>query len=206
MKDFGSEVEGSAVDVIEKLESQALAGDATASYAIFLKLYSCANFNRRRAKDVASSADEMLVAQCDGLSAEDEVAATRWLSLAAEQGNIGAQLLYSMDSESALGGTAALLSNPEATIEYKQRANHYLETLASQGSLDALVQLGNAYQVGIMREEDVVSSRAYFEAARLANPSGVSKQQLKGLERSMTTEQLSMALRKGEQIYAACCR
>jgi len=206
VEDFGSNVSGSATDVIEQLKDQALAGDATASYAIFLKLNECVRLNERRAKGQPVRADEALISSCNKLSAEDEVSSPKWLGLAAEQGNIGAQLLYSMDSASALGGPAALLRDPEAVIEYKARAKTYLESLASQGSIDALLQLGNAYQAGVLVPEDLVTSRAYFEAVRLADPSLVSKMQLKGLEGSMSPDQLSLALRKGEEIHGSCCR
>lgn len=205
VQDFGSIPKGPVSDVLSQLKPLALAGDGAASYALFLKLNECSDLDRRLANGRPISDAETAV-QCEKLSAKDQVSRSEWLGLAAEQGNIGAQLLYSMDSASALGGEAAMLRDPEATLEYKRKAAGYLEGLALQGSADALLQLGNAYQVGVLVGEDLVASRAYFEAARLSDPSLVPAQQLKGLEKEMSSEQISIALRKGEEIYGSCCR
>lgn len=205
VQDFGPVPRGPVNDVIRQLRPLALAGDGASSYALFLKLNECSDINRRLAKGRPIQ-DADAASQCEELSAEDEVSRSEWLSLAAEQGNIGAQLLYSMDSASALGGEAAMLRDPEAVMEYKRKATSYLEGLASQGSADALLQLGNAYQAGVLVNEDLVASRAYFEAVRLSDPSLVPTQQVKGLENEMSAEQISTAVRKGEQIYGSCCR
>lgn len=205
VQDFGSIPTGPVNDVLSQLKPLALAGDGASTYALFLKLNECSDLNRRVAKGRPVSDPEIAV-QCAELSADDEVSSSRWLGLAAEQGNIGAQLLYSMDPASVLGGEAAMLRDPEATLEYKRKATGYLEGLASQGSADALLQLGNAYQAGVLVNEDLVASRAYFEAVRLSDPSLVPAQQLKGLEKEMSSEQISIALRKGNQIYGSCCR
>lgn len=202
---FGFIPQGTVNDVIMQLAPHALAGDGAASYAIFLKLNECSDIARRQSRGQLPS-DAETAAKCDELSARDEAKQPEWLGLAAEQGNIAAQLLYSMDPQSALGGEAAMLRDPEATLDYKRKATRYLNDLASRGSADALLQLGNAYQVGVLVDPDLVSSRAYFEAVRLSDPSLVSVQQLKGLERGMSSGQISTALEKGLMIHGTCCR
>ncbi|SNT83031.1 TPR repeat [Stenotrophomonas sp. CC120222-04] len=204
--DFGRVPSGTIDKVIAELSPLAMAGDATASYGIFLKLNECANINRRASRGVALQAAPDVAAACNDLSAEHEVSSSKWLSLAAEQGNIGARLLYAADSESALGGPAELLRNPDRAKEYKQTAVGYLQEMASQGSADALLQLGNAYHAGVLIDEDLVASRAYFEAVRLVDPSIVPARQVSTLDKSLSGEQLSLALRKGNQIYDSCCR
>lgn len=206
VEDFGAIPSGTVDEVIAKLSPLALAGDATASHGIFLKLNECKDINRRASRGGALYAPDDVVAACIELSAENEVSSSRWLSLAAEQGNIGARLLYAADSESALGGAAALLRDPEGAKEYKQKAVGYLKEMASQGSADALLQLGNAYHAGVLVDGDLVSSRAYFEAVRLADPSIVPTQQVSSLDKALSAQQLSQALRKGNQIYDSCCR
>lgn len=206
VEDFGPVPSGTVDDVIAELSPQALAGDATASYAIFLKLNECTDINRRAARGSNLQAEPEVAAACFDLSAENELSSTKWLSLAAEQGNIGARLLYAADSESALGGPAALLRDPDAAKEYKQKAVGYLHELAAQGSADALLQLGNAYDAGVLIDGDAVESRAYFEAVRLADPSIVPAQQVSTLDKSLSAKQLALALRKGNQIYESCCR
>ncbi len=206
VEDFGPIPSGTVDEVIATLSPLALAGDATASHGIFLKLNECKDINRRASRGGELYAPDIVVAACLELSAENEVSSSRWLSLAAEQGNIGARLLYAADSESALGGAAALLRDPEGTKEYKQKAVGYLKEMASQGSADALLQLGNAYHAGVLVDGDLVSSRAYFEAVRLADPSIVPTQQVSSLDKALSAQQLSQALRKGNQIYDSCCR
>lgn len=197
---------GAVHEVISRLSPLALAGDATASYGIFQKLNECKDINRRASRGVALHASENVATACIELSAEDELSSSRWLSLAAEQGNIGARLLYAADSQSALGGPAELLRNPDRTKEYKQTAVGYLQEMANQGSADALLQLGNAYHAGVLVDEDRVTSRAYFEAVRLADPSIVPARQVSTLDKSLSAEQLNLALRKGNQLYDSCCR
>jgi len=206
VEDFGPVPSGTIDKVIAELSPLAMAGDATASYGIFLKLNECANINRRASRGVALQAAPDVAAACNDLSAENEVSSSKWLSLAAEQGNIGARLLYAADSESALGGPAELLRNPDRAKEYKQTAVGYLQEMASQGSADALLQLGNAYHAGVLIDGDLVASRAYFEAVRLVDPSIVPARQVSTLDKSLSGEQLSLALRKGNQIYDSCCR
>lgn len=206
VEDFGQVPSGTVDQVIAKLSPLALAGDGAASYGIFLKLNECANISRRAARGSALGASPQVAAACADLSVENELSSSKWLSLAAEQGNIGARLLYAADSESVLGGPAALLRDPDRTKDYKQRAVRYLEDLASQGNADALLLLGNAYHAGVMIDGDLVSSRAYFEAVRLADPSIVPAQQVSTLDKALSAHQLSTAIRKGNQIYDSCCR
>lgn len=206
VEDFGPIPAGTVDEVLEKLSAAALAGDATASYGIFLKLNECKDINRRASRGTSLQAPDNVAAACIDLSAENEVSSSRWLSLAAEQGNIGARLLYAADSDSALGGPAELLRNPDRAKEYKQTAVGYLKEMASQGSTDALLQLGNAYHAGVLIDGDLVTSRAYFEAVRLVDPSIVPARQVSTLDKSLSGEKLSLALRKGNQIYDSCCR
>jgi len=206
VEDFGPVPSGTIDKVIDDLSRQALDGDATASYGIFLKFNECSNVNRRASRGSTLKVSAEVATACLALSPEDEANSSKWLSLAAEQGNIGARLLYAADSESALGGTAALLRDPDRTKEYKQRAVGYLEEMASQGSADALLQLGNAYHAGVLVDADLVASRAYFEAVRLTDPSIVPDMQISALDKAMSAEQLTLALRKGSQLHETCCR
>ncbi len=206
VEDFGPIPSGTVDQVIAELSPQALAGDATASYGIFLKLNQCADVTRRASRGANLGVAADVAKACMDMPAETEASSSKWLSLAAEQGNIGARLLYSADSESALGGPAELLRDPDRTKEYKQKATGYLQEMASQGNVDALLQLGNAYHAGVLVDGDLVTSRAYFEAVRLADPSIVPALQVSTLEKALSAQQLSMALRKGNQIHDSCCR
>ena len=206
VQDFGPIPSGTVDQVIAELSPQALAGDATASYGIFLKLNQCADVTRRASRGANLGVAADVAKACMDMSAETEASSSKWLSLAAEQGNIGARLLYSADSESALGGPAELLRDPDRTKEYKQKATGYLQEMASQGNVDALLQLGNAYHAGVLVDGDLVTSRAYFEAVRLADPSIVPALQVSTLDKALSAQQLSMALRKGNQIHDSCCR
>lgn len=206
VEDFGQVPSGTVDQVIAKLSPLALAGDAAASYGIFLKLNECANISRRAARGSALGASPQVAAACADLSVDNEISSGKWLALAAEQGNIGARLLYAADSESAVGGPAEMLRNQDRVKEYKETAVGYLNDLASQGSVDALLQLGNAYHAGVLIDEDPITSRAYFEAVRLADPKVVPDQQVSALDKRLSAQQLSQALRKGNQILDSCCR
>lgn len=204
--DFGAVPTGNPAEVVRQLEAQARGGDANASYGIFLKINECLAVSKRAAQGLQSRANPDVVMACRQLAADDAAKSAEWLSLAAEQGNVSAQLLYASDPESVLGDSSEILRDPDRAKEYKAKAIDYLRSAANQGSVDALLRLANAYDVGVLASRDPVSSLAYFNAVGMVDPSLVPQKQVEMLRQSMDAGQLASSLKQGEGIYGSCCR
>ncbi|WP_155760632.1 tetratricopeptide repeat protein [Stenotrophomonas maltophilia] len=206
VSDFGSPPAGDAIDAIRKLEAAAKAGNSKASYEIYLKLNQCLNVLKDSRAQQTLPSDADTVKNCESLGPDDYAKASEWLSLAAEQGSLGAQLLYASDPEAIVGDASEMLRNPGAVDEYKERSNSYLRKAASQGSVDALSALGDTYMNGIMAPQDLPTSYAYFLTMKRIDPQLLSRRKLEFFENTLTASQIAEANRKSMEIYNECCR
>lgn len=206
VEDFGSPPPGSARDVVRELEGQAIGGDAHASYLIYLKINECMEVLSRKGTGQIAKARPEVVEGCDGLSSNEYARSSEWLKRAAAQGSLGAQLLYATNPEAILGDASEILRDPEAAIRYKEQAVHYLESAAAQGSVDALLRLGNAYRAGVLVNEDLSTSYAYYEAVRQISSDLIPAQRVKELSQQLNAAQLTEAITRGRKIYEDCCR
>ncbi|WP_171966796.1 sel1 repeat family protein [Stenotrophomonas bentonitica] len=204
VKDFGSAPEGNAASAIRGLEPLARAGDGKASYEIYLKISQCMpliGLSRRARSSLDAKSEE----ECRDIPVESLAAKSDWLRRGAEQGHLGAQLVFVADPEQALGGLQEIFKNPDVVIEYKRQAMEYLESAADRGSMDALLRLGNAHQVGVMTEQDNTTSYAYYLAAERAAPGTVSSNRQQWLRDRLSVEQIRESKVKAEEIYDECC-
>jgi hypothetical protein len=204
VKDFGSSPEGNATSVIRRLEPRARAGDGKASYEIYLKISQCMLL-MGPSGGARSSLDEKSEEECRDIPLEYLAARSDWLRLGAEQGHLGAQLVFVADPEQALGGIQEIFKNPDVVVEYKRQTMEYLGSAAGRGSIDALMGLGNAYQVGVMTEQDHTTSYAYYLAAERAAPGIVSRNRLQWLRDGLNTAQIRESNVKAQEFYDECC-
>lgn len=202
--DFGSAPDGNAYDVIRGLEPDARAGNGKASYEIYLKIAQCMP-PVGQDDGTRSSFDAKSENECRDLPPEYLAARSDWLRLAADQGHLGAQLVFAADPQQVIGGLPEIFKDPEAVVGYKRQAIEYLESAANRGSVDALLQLGNAYQVGVMASQDNVTSYAYYLAAERAAPGTTSSARLQMLRDGLSTSQLQESHRKSKELYDECC-
>lgn len=204
VRDFGSAPEGNAASVIRGLEPLGRAGNGKASYEIYLKISQCMPL-MGPSGGAPSSLDAKSEAECRDIPVEYLAARSDWLRLGAEQGHLGAQLVFVADPEQVLGGTQEIFKNPHAVVDYKRQAMEYLGSAADRGSIDALMQLGNAYQVGVMTEQDNTTSYAYYLAAERAAPGAVSSNRLQWLRDRLNAAQIGESNTKAKEIYDECC-
>lgn len=203
--DFGSAPEGDAQTVVDGLKESALAGNAKASYGIYLKIRECASMMKTFETKGASSINSKKYENCKNLSAENFSSASEWLERAASQGNLGAQLLYVADPEAVLGNQADMLRNPEKTQQYKESAVNYLRNAANRGSVDALLSLGNAYQVGTLVDSDAATSYAYYQTVERIAPDYAPQTRMEALRKELTPQQISLSRTKSMEIFNECC-
>lgn len=204
VKDFGASPEGNATSVIRRLEPRARAGDGKASYEIYLKISQCLPL-MGPGGGARSALDAKSEEECRDIPLEYLAARSDWIRLGAEQGHLGAQLVFVADPEQALGGIQEVFKNPDVVVEYKRQTMEYLGSAAGRGSIDALLAFGNAYQVGLMTEQNNVTSYAYYLAAERAAPGTVSGNRLQWLRERLTAAQIRESNRKAKGIYDECC-
>jgi TPR repeat protein len=204
VKDFGSAPEGNAASVIRGLEPLARAGDGKASYEIYLKISQCMPLMGPSAA-ARSSLDARSEEECRDIPVEYLAARSDWLRSGAEQGHLGAQLVFVADPEQVIGGLTEIFKNPDAVVEYKRQAMKYLQSAAERGSIDALLAFGNAYQVGVMTEQDNTTSYAYYLAAERAATGAVSSNRLQWLRDRLNAAQIRESNKKAKGIYDECC-
>lgn len=204
--DFGSAPTGDAETVVNSLKDSALSGNAKTSYAIHLKVRECVSMMRNFERKGLSAVNSKKYEDCKNLSPENFSSASEWLERAANQGHLGAQLLYVADPESIIGNQAEMLRNPENIQRYKESAVGYLRAAAARGSVDALLSLGNAYRVGTLTDLDPATSYAYYQAVERINPEYVSKASMEALKKELTQQQIELSRTKSMEIYNECCK
>lgn len=204
--DMGEAPKGDAEMVIRDLTPAALAGDGRSSYSIHLKLRECVEMLRRFDIRGAAAVDSSTYESCRSLSADNYGRASEWLDRAAEQGHLGAQLLYVADPETTLGGPAEMLMQPQQIGPYKKKARTYLESAAADGSVEALMGLGDAYWFGALTERNPAEGLAYYRAVEKVDPRYVSRASMEVLKKELTQKEIEYSRIKGMQIYDECCR
>lgn len=204
--DIGEVPTGEAEIVIRELTPAALAGDGKSSYSIHLKIRECIGMMRRFDIRGAAAVDASTHKNCGSLPAETYEASAEWLDRAAAQGHLGAQLLYAADPEATLGGPSEMLRQPEQIGPYKEKARGYLDSAAAQGSVEALIGLGDAYWFGALTERNPALGLAYYRAVEMVDPKFVSQASMEVLKKQLSQKEIDFSRTKGMQIHEECCR
>lgn len=202
---LGAVPEGDADTALRDLRDAAIAGNAKASYGIYLKVRECVAMVKRYEAQGAGAISPSTYQSCKHLEAGNYEGAASWLDLAASQGHLGAQLLYAADPEATLGGPAEMLRDPDALTRYKETATRYLKDAASGGNVEALLGLANAYRVGVLTDKDLVTSYAYYQAVQKIDPGFVPQASMEVLKKDMSQQQIERSRTKGMEIYDECC-
>lgn len=199
-------IQGDAATVIDSLVPAAKAGDTSAALAIHMKANDCRLRTAEAQRRAPNSAPAALAPpECQGLAPEDYTAASQWLEKAADAGNVDAQFLYAASAEGVLGPPVDWLRHPEAVARYKRKAMGLMHQHASQGSIDALLYLSNAYEYGVLTDRDPVKALAYYRAVELSDTSAVSQRALENLKQALSPTDLINAEQQARVIHANCC-
>ncbi|NUO75587.1 MAG: sel1 repeat family protein [Lysobacter sp.] len=210
--------EGDAEDVVARLRPLAEAGDAQASFLIYMKLLECKRALEEGldqaelrmyadAQEVKARLDKEArkLRDCESYPEVKEPGAGYWLERAADGGSLVAQLMYGIDSASVVGTRTDMLRSPENIIRYKRKAIVYMERAAATGNVDALMSLGQTYENGVLVPEDSMRAYSYFYAAGMFNPA-FTRNFLERLGGKLTREQVELAKQRGTGIFNDCCK
>lgn len=193
-------------------------GEATSTYEIFLTFSDCQNAmegappiagNDPETRDFSRQEVDYFrtkLIECESLLGDPSFASKNWLALAAEQGSIEAKIMYSINPDHILGDITDYSMQPEKVAEWKEKSISYLEDASKQGSTNALFQLSNVYENGVVAPADPIKSLAYqiaYDNAKFGNAS--NERQLE-LRRSLSREQQIRAEELSKNIFNNCCK
>jgi len=187
-------------EVIPDLRIAAHAGDARAAYVLSRVLIDCFLVGRGQPSGFGSGIPD----RCNRVAVVDTSEALEMMQKAADAGLVQAQVLYP-DAASELMTPTDMIRDPDAVKQYKERSMAYLASAANQGSVDALLQIANAYANGIMTERNLQMAYAYRYATNLAFPDLGNDDPARLYGGGLTDEQLSVAKSMGNKIYRQCC-
>jgi len=205
---------GNFKEIEPQLKEKAEAGDATAALGLYLKLSLCENALHKEVtpdeiKAYASagiSPDRFeksindRISQCSGATDEDLASRGKWLEKAASLGNLQAKLLYSSDPEAIIGSPTDMFRDPEKVIDYKKTAVKFLSEAALAGSPDGLMQMGDAYNDGILLPKNRIKAYAFYRATQMTTPNVLSTT-LSKMESELTPAEIKEGNRQATLIY-----
>lgn len=129
----------------------------------------------------------------------------------AQAGNVDAMTNFGFHAFTDFADRRALIADPQKVRERKREARLYLERAIAAGHVDALWAAAAAYDDGMFVEKSALLAYAHFHAYRRASmANGVDARVLDAdlalYGASLTPADIAAAQRRGDEIYAACCR
>lgn len=205
---------GKLKEIESQLKAKAEAGDASAALGLYLKLSLCENALHKEVtpEEIKAYASAGIspdrfeksinerISQCSGATNEDLASRGQWLEKAANLGNLQAKLLYSSDPEAIIGSPTDMFRDPESVINYKKNAVKFLSEAASAGSPEGLMQMGDAYNDGILLPKDRIKAYAFYRATQMTTPNVLSKT-LSEMESGLTSAEINEGNRQAALIY-----
>ncbi len=186
-------------------------GDADATYQIYLTLNECISYiessspeelawaKRIGANDRYEENIDRKLNECIKVDSSMLSQSQNWLSKAAAQGSIEAQILYSSNPDKILG--TPIDKDSEAFDEWRSNAISYLNEAISKGSVDALMTLSNAYMVGFTVPADPAMYYGLEIALNKINSEYSIKNPLQEATAKLTQSQLRSAKIVGDRTF-----
>ena len=202
---------------LDSLETDAKTGDPDTGYALAIELRECLSLDnryeelqadvkaKRKSAEILADIADVLDKQsehCKGLSPDDLKNYGQWIELAAHRGSIAAQLGYPAYFGELLPQHAL---DTEWVENYKKNSLQFLSAAASEGSIDALGQLANTYQDGLLVPKDPIAAYAYEYAMSRTGQAPSATKVLDMWGQELTPQQIEAAKQRGDQIYKSCC-
>ncbi|MDV2453666.1 hypothetical protein [Xanthomonas hortorum] len=209
--------DGDALNYVRSLLEKSKAGDASATYEIYIAVSQCNATLQPPAQGVLDAYREVgaevnylksidkRFQECKSLTEDFDLMRTPWLDLAAQQGSIEAMVMYASDPDSVIGSPSEYLSHADRLVDYRKKAVGYLQQAAGMGSVDALMALGRAYDSGIITEKSAIKSYAYYKALESVQPNTDLQAVLEVSRKSLNQAQVSQADRLAGEIVNSCC-
>lgn len=208
---------GDALAYVNQLKVRSNAGDANATYAIYLTIWDCRNVLSEAADGQVEAArrvgaeaqflatSERLLHECQTLMLDRAVYQGPWLAIAAAQGSEDAMYAYARAPEEVIGPLADTMGEAAATEEWKNTAAGYLQDLANNGNVNGIAGLASAYRYGGAVDVDALLAYAYELTLQRIDPSFTSEDELSERRAVLSLAEQAMARELSGRIYEECC-
>lgn len=200
---------------IEEMASAAENGDNVAAVQLFRMAQKCAGREIQladaEALAAAGHADaaeqtitnvEYLAPTCEQMSTNTIQERTRFIRMAAERGDVRAQIDFLTAAPSHL----ETLQDPQSAMEFRDAARRYLHSAANAGSLDAIGELAHQYNDGLFASDP--QSQVWAAALMdVSSRNGVpySDEIYATWSAGLTEGQLNLAAQIADRIDESCC-
>ena len=210
---------GSALDALHRFDAAAKQGDAHAAYMMYQSIDRCqevriAGQMRELEKSKGNaveyqrllSRNETTLKECEGIGPEEIALGYEGLRIAAERGDIVAQLHYPAIAYDEFPTTTDKIRSAEKLVEFRENAMRYLTSAAGRGSIQAMRMLAGAYMDGVLTQPDFSKSYTYTFAAYLLDPGPATQSFVEEAAKNLTTEQAGVAQQQARQLLDRCCK
>lgn len=196
---------------IDSLKPAAEAGDANASYSIYLALVDCEMYLKASApeelaesRSIGSSPEyekKVLrkLIECESLPPSQTEEIGQWLSKAASQGSIEALVAYAASPNAILGNKPDTES--EEFKNWQSNAVSYLNEAMQKGSIDALAHLSNAYMAGFALPRDPEKAYATQLALSEIGQNLSSEAYRNSIAKELTPKQIAQAREESKEFF-----
>lgn len=186
---------------------------------IHLKLHECANqmsvnvmediaerFEKAGASGSQFIADQQRIRKECESSADMLAEQGKWLELAADSGDVVAQMLYASNPDAFFRNASEMLADPHGVARYKEKANRFMSDLVSKGSTQAMMWYAGAYDSGIMVPKDPLRSYAYYRLVEMATPGTIPKKLMDHQAQKVPSPQIAEGEALARKWYSECCK
>lgn len=196
---------------IDSLKGAAERGDAEASYSIYLALMDCEMYLKASSPEELQQSKSLGVApqyeqtvlrkltECASLDASEMNQIGVWLTKAASQGSIEAQVAYATSPNRILGTEPDEKS--EQFREWQGNAIAYLHEATLKGSIDALANLSNSYMAGVITLRDPIRAYASQLALNEINPNFSSEYYRREIAKELSPAQIHKAQELSKKFF-----
>jgi hypothetical protein len=192
---------------------QANAGDPLAARAIHILLNACRPVGggpRRMAPNERSDdgkSDPVIDDSCSGITHEIAQDRTRWLEIAARNGDVSSLVEYALHvRDLGLFETGWAWSDPQRTMVVQSQAIAFLSEAAAYGVAESYIELSRSFEFGHYGQKDTVRSLAYALALDQLHPGTIPAESLVDRMRKLSPSERASAQQMALTISSACCR
>lgn len=203
-----------------ELHTSAQEGDSAAAYLLSTKLRFCSEvgprmdlFARYVEEGTMEESDDRYHQvlkdwrQCSDVPEASYENRYAWLEKAAQLGDERALLDYVRFGSSLVEHPELAYRDPSALEQYKTNSLRFLNTAATRGSVEAMVELSGIYSDGYLTNKDDTLSYAYSYAASQAGEASNNILRLMEMQRAkLPAEEEARGRQIGETILYKCCR
>lgn len=190
---------------LSNLEARAMAGNPKVAYALAMDLFACALRAQDDGDRFATDPSTTFGERCKGITSDNYDQSIILLTYAADNGDVNAQNAYMVEVDLWMRTHPNLRYQQGFISSYVMNSLNYLGRAASSGNVDAMMQLSQVYDAGVITNHDASMAYAYMYAINKTGLVPGSQRMLAYWQEQFTPQEVSTGISKGDQIFKECC-